>query len=102
MTMKNDEIFKASKKGLPSCCIHPYSLPPTCYLHAKICLTGDAIRRIDIVSRCFENKNNNCCEIKLGKNAIRLLLINLQIHDLATLMPGHPSHRVARYGFVNL
>ena len=23
---------------------------------AKICLTGDTIRRIDIVSRCFENK----------------------------------------------
>ena len=24
---------------------------------AKICLTGDTIRQIDIVSRCFENKN---------------------------------------------
>ena len=29
-------------------------------IQAKICLTGDTIRRIDIVSRCFENKNNNC------------------------------------------
>ena len=25
----------------------------------------------------------------------------LQIHDLATLMPGYPSRRVARYGFVD-
>ena len=26
----------------------------------------------------------------------------LQIQDLATLMPGRPSHTVARYGFGNL
>ena len=35
----------------------------------------------NIVSRCFEKKNNNCCETKLFKNAICLLLFtNLQIH----------------------
>ena len=33
----------------------------------KICLTGDTIRQIDIVSRCFEDKNNNFCETKLVK-----------------------------------
>ena len=43
---------------------------------AKICLTRDTIHRIDIVSRCFENKNNNCCETKLCKNAICLLFTN--------------------------
>ena len=68
---------------------------------AKIYFTGDTIHRIDIVSRCFKNKNNNCCETKHWKNAIYLLITNLQIHDLATLMPGCPSSRVARYGFVN-
>ena len=31
---------------------------------AQICLTRDTIRRMDIVSRCFENKNNHCCETK--------------------------------------
>ena len=48
-------------------------------LQTKICLTGDTICRIDIVSRCFticqidivsrcfEIKNNNCCETKLQK-----------------------------------
>ena len=40
------------------------------YFKANICLTEDTICRIDIVSRCFENKNNNCCETKLCKNAI--------------------------------
>ena len=55
----------------------------------------------DIVFRCFENKNNKCCETNICKNAICLLFINLQIHNLATLMPGHPSHRVARNGFLN-
>ena len=67
---------------------------------SKICLTGDTIRQIDIASRCFENKKKNCCETKFCKNAI-CLLFTLQIHDLATLMPGHPNLRVARYGFVN-
>ena len=62
---------------------------------------SDTIRQIDIVSRCFENKNNNCCETKLCKNGICLLFTNLQIHDLAILMPGRPSRRVARYGFVD-
>ena len=33
----------------------------------------------DIVSRCFRNKNNNCCETKICKNAICLLITNLQI-----------------------
>ena len=73
-------------------------------LKTKISLIGDTIRQIDIISRCFEKKNNNCCEIKLCKNAICFLLItnlNLQIHDLATLIPGHPSCRVARSEFVN-
>ena len=55
----------------------------------------------DIVSRCFENKNNNCCDAKICKNAICLLFTNLQIHNLATLLPGRPSCRVARNGFVN-
>ena len=43
----------------------------------------------------------NCCETKFYKNAICLLFTNFQIHHLATLLPGRPSHRVARYGFVN-
>ena len=36
----------------------------------------------DIVSRYFENKNNDCCETKIYKNTICLLLFitNLQIH----------------------
>ena len=34
---------------------------------SMICLTGDTIRRIDIVSSCFEKKNNNCCETKFVK-----------------------------------
>ena len=28
-------------------------------------------------------------------------ITNLKIHDLATLMQGRPSRRIARYGFVN-
>ena len=43
----------------------------------------------------------NCCETKFYKNAICLLFTNFQIHHLATLLPGCPSHRVARYGFIN-
>ena len=43
----------------------------------------------------------NCCETKFYKNAICLLFTNFQIHHLATLLPGRPSHRVARYGFIN-
>ena len=43
----------------------------------------------------------NCCETKFYKNAICLLFTNFQIHHLATLLPRCPSHRVARYGFVN-
>ena len=43
----------------------------------------------------------NCCETKFYKNAICLLFTNFQIHHLATLLPGRPSNRVARYGFVN-
>ena len=59
----------------------PLNLESDLYLFktkAKICLTGDTIRQIDIVSRYFENKYNNYCETKLFKNAICLLL--LQIH----------------------
>ena len=43
----------------------------------------------------------NCCETKFYKNAICLLFTHFQIHHLATLLPGRPSNRVARYGFVN-
>ena len=43
----------------------------------------------------------NCYEIKFYKNAISLLFTIFQIHHLATLLPGCPSHRVARYGFIN-
>ena len=43
------------------------TLPKSINSIAKICLTGDTIRRIDIVSRCFENINNNCCETKFVK-----------------------------------
>ena len=43
----------------------------------------------------------NCCETKFYKNAICLLFTNFQIHHLATLLPGRPSHRVARYEFIN-
>ena len=69
--------------------------------HKNICLNGDTIRRIDIVSRCFENKNNNCYETKIFKNAICLLFTNLQIHfwllcGLDVLAAGWPD-----YGFVN-
>ena len=56
----------------------------------------------DIVSRCFENKNNTCWETKLYKNAICLLFTSLQIHfwqlcSLDVLAAGLPD-----YGFVNL
>ena len=72
------------------------------FLEAKLCLTRDTIHRIDIISRCFENKNNNCCETNFCKNAICLLSTNLQIHiwllcSLDTLTSGWPDH-----GFVNL
>ena len=62
---------------------------------------------------CWQNVSNstlypdvlkiktNCCETKFYKNAICLLFTNFQIHHLATLLPGRPSNRVARYGFVN-
>ena len=55
----------------------------------------------DIVSRCFENKKNNCWETKLFKNTICLLFTNLQIHfwqlfSLDVLAAGLPD-----YGFVN-
>ena len=36
------------------------------------------------------------------KNVMYLLITNLQIHNLASAtLPGHPSHSVARNGFVN-
>ena len=47
----------------------------------------------NIVSRCFENKNNNYCETKFLKNAICLLITN---PFLATLRLGRPGSRVAR------
>ena len=53
----------------------------------------------NIVSRCFENKKNDCCEKNDCKNAI-CLLFTLQIHNLAILLPGHLTRRVARNGFV--
>ena len=36
-------------------------------LKSKTCLIEDRIHRIDIVSRGFENKNNNFCETKFSK-----------------------------------
>ena len=55
-------------------------------LKAKICLTGDTIRQIDIVSRCFEN----------------IIIYKLTNPYLATLRLGRPGIRVARIGeFVN-
>ena len=48
------------------------------------------------VSRCFENKNNNSCEKKTF-----FINYELQIPNLATLLPGRPKCRVARNGFVN-
>ena len=38
---------------------------------------------------------------KICKNAICLLFTNLQIHNLATLLPGRPSLKVVRNGFLN-
>ena len=63
-----------------------------------ICLTGDTISRINIVSRCFENKNNNCCETKFVKMPF---VYYLQIHiwllcGVDVLASGWPDH-----GFVN-
>ena len=54
----------------------------------------------DIVSRCFENKSNNCCEQKFVKINVICLFLTKQIHNLAALLPGWPSRRVARSGFV--
>ena len=34
------------------------------------CKREVSIEQFDIVSRCFENKSNNCCETKICKNAI--------------------------------
>ena len=70
---------------------------------AKICLTGNTIRRIDIESRCFENKNNNCCETKFVK--MPFVYYYLQIYkipiwllcSLDILAAGWPD-----YGFVHL
>ena len=86
------------------CCCNP------CYPHytqvlkntqqyfSMIYLTGDTIDRIDIVSRCFEKKTI----IVLKQNLAKMPFVYyLQIHDLATLLPGRPSCRVARYGFAN-
>ena len=43
----------------------------------KTISSSDTFRRIDIVSRCFENKNNNCCEKKFVKMTF---VYYLQIH----------------------
>ena len=37
--------------------------------------TGAQSVTFGIVSRCFGNKNNNCCETKICKNAICVLYI---------------------------
>ena len=63
--------------------------------NTKICLTGDTIRRIDIVSRCLENKNNNCCETKFVKMPFVNYLQNTNPY-LATLRIVRPGIRVAR------
>ena len=73
------------KKNNVVCCTVPY-------IWSKICLTGDTIRRIDIVSKCFENKNNNCCETKFCKNAICLL----PIHKFTNPLSGHPNARMSK------
>ena len=52
----------------------------------------------DIISRCFENKNNNWCETKNCKNYICLLFTN---PFLATLRLGRPGIRVARLWICN-
>ena len=44
-------------------------------------VTGDTIRRIDIVSRCFENKNDNCCETKISKISKMPFVYYLQIYE---------------------
>ena len=37
----------------------------------------------------------------MKQNFVKMPFVDyLQIHDLATLMPGCPSRRVARYGFL--
>ena len=64
-----------------------------------ICLTEGTIRRINIVSRHFENKNNNCCETKFGKKAICLLFTN---PFLATLRHGSRMARLWICKFVNI
>ena len=75
-----------------------YKLTIIIYLHmyiwAKICLTGDTIRRIDIVSRCFENKNNNCCEAKHCKTLQKChLFIIFKFTDPRS---GHPDARTSK------
>ena len=46
-----------------------------------------------IVSRCFENKNNNCCETKMP---FVYLTNGKQIRNLAILLPRHSSCSVDR------
>ena len=49
-------------------CLTEEEFVTTC-LKAKICLTGDTIRRIDIVSRCFE-KFPKVFEQKIAENRL--------------------------------
>ena len=83
--------------------LHTYTNTIHCLLNSQrsVWLETQSVT-FDIVSRCFENKNNNCCEIFFFKNAICLLITNLQIHfwllcGLDILEAGGPD-----YGFVNI
>ena len=69
---------------------------------SKICLTRDTIRWINIVSRCFQNKNNNWCETKICKNAICLLCIYKSIsgYSMAWTM-GQQDGQIWICKFVN-
>ena len=52
-----DNVIQAQKCETPRCFNKTIEYGvPLVQIEAKICLTRDTIRRIDIVSRCFENK----------------------------------------------
>ena len=49
--------------------------------HQRFVSLGSESITFDIISGCFESKNNNCCDTKFCKNAVSLLVFtNLQIH----------------------
>ena len=80
-----------------------YLLPPTNKLIKDLFDSTHNSSHSTLYPDVLKIKNNNCCETKICKNAICLLFKNLQIHNLATLLlPGRPSCRIVRNGFVNL